>query len=93
MAIFAGLTNLEAPSSVAQVSGSGRPRTNAFVIRAIEGYQRHGQRIAACRFQPSCSVYGKEAFERYGLGRASLKTTWRLVRCNPWNRGSTLDPV
>jgi hypothetical protein len=45
-----------------------------------------------CRFQPTCSRYGYEAIERYGVLKGVLLTAWRLVRCNPFNRGG-LDPV
>ncbi len=65
-----------------------------FALRFIETYQ---QRVspglgARCRFQPSCSGYGLEAFRRYHFLKATAKTVWRLVRCNPWNKGSRLDP-
>ena len=45
-----------------------------------------------CRFQPTCSHYGYEAIERHGVIRGYALTVWRLVRCNPFNRGG-LDPV
>ena len=47
---------------------------------------------AACRFQPTCSHYGYEAIERHGVARGSWLTLWRLIRCNPINRGG-YDPV
>lgn len=40
-----------------------------------------------CRFQPSCSMYTKEAVERYGVIRGLWLGGWRIVRCNPWNNG------
>jgi putative membrane protein insertion efficiency factor len=40
-----------------------------------------------CRFYPSCSAYALEALRQYGLVRGTLLTTWRLMRCNPWNAG------
>lgn len=40
-----------------------------------------------CRFHPSCSAYGLEAFQRLGLVRGITLTTWRVLRCNPWNAG------
>jgi putative membrane protein insertion efficiency factor len=45
-----------------------------------------------CRFQPSCSVFGYEAIERYGVIKGIALTAWRLARCNPFNRGG-YDPV
>jgi putative membrane protein insertion efficiency factor len=45
-----------------------------------------------CRFQPTCSHYGYEAIERHGLIKGIVLITWRLVRCNPFNKGG-VDPV
>ncbi len=46
----------------------------------------------ACRFQPTCSHYGYEAIQRYGAIKGWALTLWRLLRCNPFNRGG-YDPV
>ncbi|MEK7648128.1 MAG: membrane protein insertion efficiency factor YidD [Patescibacteria group bacterium] len=40
-----------------------------------------------CKFTPSCSQYGYEAYGKYGFVRGSVKTAWRIVRCNPWSAG------
>jgi len=40
-----------------------------------------------CRFQPSCSQYGVEAISKHGAIKGSLMLLWRLLRCNPWNKG------
>ncbi|MGQ0629909.1 MAG: membrane protein insertion efficiency factor YidD [Sporichthyaceae bacterium] len=45
-----------------------------------------------CRFYPSCSHYGYEAFRVHGTLRGGWLTARRLVRCHPWNAGG-LDPV
>ena len=45
-----------------------------------------------CRFYPSCSQYGVEAVEKYGIIKGGLKTIWRILRCNPWNKGGN-DPL
>ena len=60
----------------------------------IRLYQRYlsPARPAACRFQPTCSHYGYEAIERHGVARGFCLTLWRLIRCNPINRGG-YDPV
>ena len=64
------------------------------VLAAIRFYQR---RIspglpAACRYQPTCSEYGYEAVERFGVLRGGTLTVWRLLRCTPFHRGG-YDPV
>ena len=46
----------------------------------------------ACRFLPTCSSYSVEAYTRYGFGKGSILTAWRLLRCNPFG-SSGYDPV
>jgi putative membrane protein insertion efficiency factor len=46
----------------------------------------------ACRFEPTCSVYAREAIERHGLSRGLLLAGKRLLRCHPFHKGG-LDPV
>jgi hypothetical protein len=45
-----------------------------------------------CRFHPTCSEYGYQAIEKYGVVRGGLKAIWRIMRCNPWNPGGN-DPL
>jgi uncharacterized protein len=45
-----------------------------------------------CRFYPSCSHYGYEAIEKYGVFKGGAMAVWRVMRCNPWNDGG-FDPV
>lgn len=40
-----------------------------------------------CRFHPTCSDYAIKALEKYGLLKGGLKAIWRVLRCNPWNKG------
>ena len=47
----------------------------------------------SCRFTPSCSQYGYEAIDRYGLLRGGWLTLKRLGRCHPLYHGNLYDPV
>ena len=72
----------------------GLSPVSRFAQRFIRTYQL---RVAPglgtrCRFQPTCSNYGMEAFRKYGFPKATAKTAWRLLRCNPWNKGPLSDP-
>jgi len=46
----------------------------------------------SCRFHPTCSEYAMQAIEKYGVFKGGLKSIWRVLRCNPWNKGG-FDPV
>ncbi len=73
-----------------------------FIIKLIKLYQKtlsfdhgvfkflfpHGY----CRFHPTCSEYGIQAIEKYGIIKGVIKTSWRILRCNPWNKGG-IDPA
>lgn len=45
-----------------------------------------------CRFTPTCSEYGIQAFKKYGVIKGARKTIWRIIRCNPYNPGG-FDPL
>lgn len=45
-----------------------------------------------CRFEPTCSEYGLEAYRRYGFLKATAKTAWRVLRCNPLSKRGKIDP-
>ena len=46
----------------------------------------------ACRFEPTCSMYAKEALEKHGFVKGIGLTVRRLLRCHPFTRGG-FDPV
>jgi putative membrane protein insertion efficiency factor len=46
----------------------------------------------ACRFSPTCSQYGIEAFKKHGAFKGLILTVKRISRCHPWG-GHGHDPV
>ena len=46
-----------------------------------------------CRFTPTCSQYAYEAISKHGALKGGWLTLKRLLRCNPFNKGSHYDPV
>jgi len=46
----------------------------------------------ACRFDPTCSQYTKEAVERYGSTKGLFLGLKRVLRCQPFAKGG-FDPV
>lgn len=73
-----------------------------FVIKLLKIYQQtlsfdHGiVKVffpnGFCRFEPTCSEYAIAAIEKYGIIKGGGKALWRVMRCNPWNKGGW-DPV
>ncbi len=46
----------------------------------------------SCRFYPTCSEYAATAVGKYGVLKGSIKSIYRIIRCNPFNKGG-YDPV
>ncbi|RMD50351.1 MAG: membrane protein insertion efficiency factor YidD [Ignavibacteria bacterium] len=46
----------------------------------------------SCRFHPTCSEYSVQAFTKYGVFKGGAKSIWRILRCNPFNKGG-FDPL
>jgi putative membrane protein insertion efficiency factor len=46
----------------------------------------------SCRFYPTCSEYSIQAFSKYGVVKGATKSIWRILRCNPFNKGG-YDPL
>jgi len=63
-------------------------KTLSFDHGPMKTFYPHG----FCRFTPTCSEYGVQAIEKYGVIKGGLMTSWRIIRCNPWNKGG-YDPV
>ena len=82
-----------------------KPSLNPFqkaALASIRYYQAvwspdHSPRKAAypygyCRFTPTCSQYGYQAIEKYGVFKGGILAVWRILRCSPLTKGG-YDPV
>ena len=67
---------------------------NAPIVWALSFYKRFLSPFfpPACRFEPTCSVYARECFERFGFFRAAWLTIRRVGRCHPFHPGG-YDPA
>jgi putative membrane protein insertion efficiency factor len=69
------------------------PMPRQVVLTFIRLYQRISRLTpASCIYYPTCSQYGYEAIERYGVLKGSFLTLRRIGRCHPWAQGG-YDPV
>jgi hypothetical protein len=64
------------------------------LILLIKGYKKLISPMLppSCRFYPTCSEYSIQALEKYGAIKGSAKSIWRILRCNPLNKGG-YDPI
>ena len=76
--------------------------TKLIVLKTIRIYQKtlsfdhglpkylfpHGY----CRFHPTCSEYGYQAIDKYGVIKGGFMAFTRIIRCNPFSQGG-YDPV
>jgi uncharacterized protein len=75
------------------------PHGRGFAARGalflIDEYRAHiSPRLrgrVTCRFQPTCSAYGRAAIAKYGFAKGTAKTAWRIARCGPWTSQGTVD--
>jgi len=59
------------------------------ILKTIKIYQKFISPILGknCRFYPSCSEYSCQAIKKYGATKGLILSFWRVLRCNPWNKG------
>ncbi|HEX2055585.1 MAG TPA: membrane protein insertion efficiency factor YidD [Nitrospiraceae bacterium] len=46
----------------------------------------------ACRFEPTCSVYARDAIVKYGVVKGLGMAAFRLLKCHPFHPGG-MDSV
>ena len=64
------------------------------LVKLIKFYQKFISPMfpPSCRFYPTCSEYAVQAITKYGAMKGGAKAVWRILRCNPFNKGG-FDPV
>lgn len=67
---------------------------NRVILNMIKIYQKTVSQVTppSCRFMPTCSQYTYEAIGKYGIFKGTYLGIYRLIRCNPFNKGG-YDPV
>jgi putative membrane protein insertion efficiency factor len=67
---------------------------NKFIIKILKFYKRFISPALpkSCRFYPTCSEYAADAINKYGVLKGSIKSIYRVLRCNPFNKGG-YDPA
>jgi len=44
-------------------------------------------KVSKCPFTPTCSNYSIDSFKKYGFFKGIPLSIWRILRCNPFNKG------
>ena len=62
---------------------------NNIAIKTIKFYQKYISPLKkpSCKYYPTCSQYAILAYKKYNFFKATLKTIWRILRCNPFSKG------
>lgn len=67
------------------------------MIKIIRFYKKHisiffEKNGINCKYNPTCSEYSIQAFEKYGFFKGMFLTIKRLLKCNPFSKGG-FDPL
>ncbi|NLD26239.1 MAG: membrane protein insertion efficiency factor YidD [Acholeplasmataceae bacterium] len=66
---------------------------NKLMIALIKTYRKLAvNKQTRCRYNPTCSAYGLECYQKFGFFKATFLTAFRILRCNPLFKGG-YNPV
>ena len=77
----------------------GLPLPKVLVVGLISLYKNvlsphlHNLLGGACRYQPTCSVYAKQAIEKFGIFTGLQLSIGRFLRCHPFSKVLSYNPV
>ena len=74
-------------TGIAEFAGKAAIAALKFYKRFISPYLP-----PVCRFEPTCSVYMREAIEKKGFAKGVYLGARRLLKCHPFHKGG-YDPV
>ena len=59
------------------------------IEKIIKFYQKYISPLSGkhCRFYPTCSEYSILSLKKYGALKGGIKSIYRILRCNPFNKG------
>ncbi len=60
-----------------------------FYQKVISKYLLPGRH---CRFEPTCSEYSLQAFQKYGFFKGAYLSVRRILKCHPYHEGGH-DPL
>lgn len=65
-----------------------------FIIKVLKLYKKFISPLLpkSCKFVPTCSEYAVDAIIKYGIFKGLIKSIYRILRCNPFNKGG-YDPA
>jgi uncharacterized protein len=92
---LAALVGFAAGDSLRPVDAQVFAKAGVFAIdvyRATVGAAIGKTGIVRCRYEPTCSAYGREAISRYGFPKGYFLTASRIARCHPFAKGGA-NPV
>lgn len=69
-------------------------KLKTLLVKLINFYQKYISAFIknSCMFYPTCSVYAKQAIEKYGALKGIYLGFFRILRCHPWQKNH-IDPL
>ena len=90
MIVLALALDLRRPPSAQLVTAAAVGGIHVYQATLSPLYAKMG---AQCRFTPTCSHYGEAVVRKYGAVRGGWMTAKRILRCGPWTKAGTQEPV